>query len=183
MSLTIIEGNNTVLEIVTQGPMGIPGSGQANLEFSFGSNTTLNISEVSGVETVTSIEKANSTVTGISTRNITQYEVFIAKDANTNPIFQPIRSDEVNTNEYTIEINGVSSGGFLTTETPTEWVLIFDNGPVTTTIGQEVNIEISYDPDPVPWFDLTNIKAAKIQYIGRLDGLEGEYIFWRILLC
>jgi hypothetical protein len=142
-------------------------------------SNTYSVIHVSGATRVTLPAPNTASINSISNRTGTAYEVYILKTAEINSILQPIWDGDENTNEFRIFIDGNSSTGFITTYNTDEWVLLYEDGPVSYTENvSNVDISIIYRSTPQPWFDpdalgITNFRGAKLFYHAYVDELRG----------
>jgi len=98
------------------------------------------------------------------TRDATAYEVYIPKgNQEYDEILGLISDGDYSDDGLRIIVNGVESTGFITTQTETEWVLIYDNGPVTYVSGQTITITYKLPTDPILWCELDNTEFTMIK--------------------
>lgn len=142
-------------------------------------SNTYNVIHVSGATRVTLPASNTASINTVSNRTGTAYEVYILKSAEVDAILQPIWDNDIDTNELRIFIGGNSSTGFITTYNANEWVLLYDDGPISYTANvSNVDISITYRPEPQPWFDpealgITNFRGAKLFYHAYVDNANG----------
>ncbi len=142
-------------------------------------SNTFNVIQVSGATKVSLPPGNVASVNTVSNRTGTAYEVYFLRTTEIDDIFMPLWDGDENTTELRIYIDGNSSTGFITTYNQNEWILIYDDGPVSYTANTtNVDISLTYEPTPQPWFDpealgYTDFRGAKLQYHAYVDNVKG----------
>lgn len=142
-------------------------------------SNSYNVIQVAGATRVTLPAPNTATLNAISNRTGSAYEVYILRNPTSNAILQPIWDSNIDTSELKLYINGSNSTGFITTYNANEWVLIYDDGPISYTANvTNVDISITYTPEPQPWFDpvalgFTDFRGAKLDYHAYVDNIQG----------
>ena len=141
-------------------------------------SNTYSMIQVSGVNKVALPAANTSTLNKTSTRNGSGSLLYISRDNPTDNVLMPIFNGNVPYPRIFITIGQNSSEGLISTYSNTEWVLAYNNGPVSYLQGENITVNISYIREAQPWFDpqalgYNNFRGAKIAYRAYIDGIEG----------
>lgn len=141
-------------------------------------SNTYTLVQITGASRV-ALPAANvSLLNTYSTRTGTSSEIYVPKNANTDAVLQPIWDDEVDEASFLITIRGNTSEGFISTYDADEWRLQYDDGPVTYSTDDDVDIQVVYVPTPQPWFDpdalgIQDFRGAMVKYHAYIDNSFG----------
>lgn len=142
-------------------------------------SNTFNVVHVTGVSVVSLPSPNTASINTVSNRTGTAYEVYILKNEQVNAILQPLWDGDDDASEIRIFIDGNTSTAFITTYNADEWVLLYEDDRVSYTANvTNVDISITYEPTPQPWFDpaalgITNFRAARLAYHAYIDNTSG----------
>lgn len=138
-------------------------------------SNTFNVIQVSGATKVSLPPGNTASLNTVSNRTGSALEVYVLKNPQSNAIFQPIFAGNTNTSEFTITIGSNTSSGSINSETSFEWVLLYNDGPISYDANvSTVNVSIIYESTPQPWFDpeelgITDFRGAKLFYHAYVD--------------
>jgi hypothetical protein len=142
-------------------------------------SNTYSVIHMSGATRVSLPPSDVASVNTVSNRTGTAYEIYILRNAEIDAVFQPLWDGDIDTNEIRIFIDGNSSTSFITTYNSNEWVLIYDDGPISYIANTtNVDIQLTYQPTPQVWFDpealgITDFRGAKLFYHAYVDNTRG----------
>lgn len=140
-------------------------------------SNTYGMLQVSGVSRVVLPASNTANVNSALTRTVIGSQVYLPRNTQLDSIFFPIWNGTVDQPDFLITVGANSSDGFISTYSNTEWILTFNDGPITYATGSPVNVFITYVPEPQPWFDpvalgYTDFRCAKIAYHAHIDNVN-----------
>jgi hypothetical protein len=168
--------NNNFIEMYTQ--YANVNARISNTWISPQTSNAFNVITVSGATRVSLPASNVAYLNTTTTRAETGDSVYIPKNVSTTSILEPIFNGSKETLQFLITVSGNTSEGSISNYNSDEWILTYNDDPVSYSNNANVSIQLTYIREPQPWFDptalgFTNFRGAKLDYHAYVDNTEG----------